>query len=128
VENSLSVKSRCIVLCVRILNALANTYCIANTRRNRFVECKETYAEEAIDWIPRVTLVGIDFQVTLCELEGVFRCDLVEGVLAAGLEFAGIAVTEDVALGVGGELDFPFDGAAMAVAFERLRHLDDRCR
>jgi len=49
---------------------------------------------------------------------------LVEGVLAAGLELAGIAVTENVALGVRRKFDFPFASAAVAVTFECLGHVD----
>lgn len=83
---------------------------------------RAVFAEKTIDRVTRVSLVGVGLQVALGELEGIFWCELVEGEFAAGLEFAGVAVAEDVRLGVRGELDLPFDGAAVAVAFECIGH------
>jgi hypothetical protein len=54
----------------------------------------------AVDWVAGVALVGIHFQFTLGELEGVLRNDLVGGEFATAHDFAGSAVTQDVLLGL----------------------------
>lgn len=77
-------------------------------------------AEVAVDWVARVALVGVHLQVALGELEGILGSELVEGKFTAGLELAGLAMAEDVGLGVGRELDLPFNGFAVAVASEGL--------
>jgi hypothetical protein len=66
--------------------------------------------------VSRITLVGVVLQVitTLCDLERVLGDDLVQGVGAAGEDFAGVAVTQDVAGGVLVEGGGPFGGAAVA--------------
>lgn len=50
------------------------------------------FAKIAIDGLSRVTLVCVDLQVPLGELEGVLGHDLVEGVFAARLKLASTAV------------------------------------
>lgn len=55
-------------------------------------------AEEAVDWVATVALVGVYFQVTLGELEGVLGTDLVQGVFSSGLHLAGITMAENVGL------------------------------
>lgn len=55
-------------------------------------------AEEAVDWVATVALIGVYFQVTLGELECLLGGELVQGVFASGLELAGITMAENVAL------------------------------
>lgn len=79
--------------------------------------------EVAVDWVPAVSFVGIDFQVTLGELEVVLGSKLVQGKFTTRLKLASITVAEDVTLRILRELDLPFDSAAVAVAFE-VGHID----
>lgn len=78
--------------------------------------------EIAVDRVTRVALVGVDFQVTFGQGESILGREGVEGIFTAGLEFAGLAVAEDMGLGVGVEVDFPLYGAAMALALVGFGH------
>lgn len=54
--------------------------------------------EEAVDWVTTVSLVCVYFQITLGELEGLFRSDCVQGELSTRLELAGVAMAKNVSL------------------------------
>lgn len=79
-------------------------------------------AEVAVDRVARVAFVGVHFQIAFGQGEGLLGSESVEGVFAAGLHFAGEAMAENVALGVGIKVDFVLDGAAVALALVSFGH------
>lgn len=78
--------------------------------------------EVAVNWVAAVSLVGVDLEVALCELEVVLGGKSVQGVFAAGLELASLAMAEDVSGSVLWELNAPLNSAAVAVT-SVVRHV-----
>lgn len=68
----------------------------------------------AVSGVAGVAFVGVDVCFALCDLEVGLRGYLVESEFAAGEDFAGIAVAEDV--GFIAELDGPFSLATVAAS------------
>lgn len=66
--------------------------------------------------LTRIALVGVALQcaAALCDLEVVLGDYLVQGVCAAGQDFASVAVAQDVASGVLVEVGGPLSGTAVA--------------
>ena len=78
---------------------------------------------QAVSELTRVALVAVLRRLaTGSDLEGGLGHDLVESVGAAGEDFAGVAVAEDVALLVGLEGPLPLVVAAVALGLEGRRH------
>lgn len=71
-------------------------------------------AEEAVNWVATVSLVGVDLEITLGELECTRGSQLVQSVFSAGLQLASVTMAENVTLRVFGQLDVPFDCTAVA--------------
>ena len=80
---------------------------------------------QAVSELTRVALVAVLRRLaTGSDLEGGLGHDLVESVGAAGEDFAGVAVAEDVALLVGLEGPLPLVVAAVALGLVGGGHCD----
>jgi len=86
--------------------------------------CGAVFAVEAVNALSRVTLVRVFAKVvTLGDLEGLERDDLVECVCRARELLAGVAMAEDVSLLVLLQGGSPLCLLAVAVSLE-VRHCD----
>ena len=79
---------------------------------------------QAVSELTRVALVAVLRRLaTGSDLEGGLGHDLVESVGAAGEDFAGVAVAEDMALLVGLKGPLPLVVTAVALSLESRRHV-----